>query len=118
MVITYTDKIPNITGTVKAEGTATLPNTTVILIPADYRPWLASGTGGRGQLTSIVQPNGNFAFGRLLPGDYLLAAVPDEVLVGDHDAAFYESLARAGTRVAVGEGEKKVVELRFVRSVR
>lgn len=118
VVITYTDRIPNITGSVKAEGTAPLPSTTVILIPADYRAWLASGGGGRAQVTSIVQPNGNYAFGRLLPGDYLLAAVPDEALVGDHDAAFYDALARIATRVTVGDGEKKVVELRVVRSLR
>ncbi len=118
VVITFTDRIPSISGAVKAEGTAPLPNATVIMIPADYRAWLASGASGRGQVTAIVQPNGNYAFGRLLPGDYLLAAVPDEALVTDHDTAFYDALARVATRVTVTDGEKKALDLRFLRSIR
>ena len=117
-VITFTDRVPNITGTVKADGPAPLPNTTVIMIPADYRAWLASGAGGRGQVTAVVQSAGNFAFGRVLPGDYLLAAMPDDALTSDRDAAFYEALARVATPVTVGDGEKRVVELRFIRSLR
>jgi hypothetical protein len=119
VVITYTDRVASITGTVKPDGTASLPNTTVIMITADYRAWLAGGGGGsRAQVTSIVQPNGNYALGRLLPGDYLLAAVPDEALITEHDAAFYDALARVATRVTVAEGEKKTLELRLLRSIR
>lgn len=118
-VITYTDRIASISGVVKAEGTAPLPNTTVIMVTAEYRAWLASGGGGaRAQVTAIVQPNGNYAMGRLLPGDYLLAAVPDEALVTEHDAAFFDALARVATRVTVTEGEKKTLDLRFLRSIR
>ena len=118
-VITYTDHIASVSGAVKPEGTTPLPNTTVILITADYRSWLAAGGGGtRAQMTSVVQQNGNYAFGRLLPGDYLLAAVPDEALVTERDAAFYDALARVATRVTVAEGEKKTLDLRFLRSIR
>lgn len=117
-VITFTDRIPSIAGSVKSDGTAPLPNASVILIPADYRAWLASPAAGHGQVISLVQPGGAYAIGRLLPGDYLLAALPDEVLAGDHDTAFYEALARVATRVTVGDGEKMTLELRLVRSLR
>ncbi len=117
-VITYTDRISTITGTVIAEGPAPLPNTTVIMIPADYRAWLAGGAPARGQVTSPVQPTGAFNLGRPQPGDYLVAAVPDDALVVDHDRPFYDALARVATRVTVGEGEKKTIDLRMVRSIR
>ncbi len=117
-VITYTDRISSIAGTVKAEGSATLPSTTVIMIPADYRAWLANGATARGQLTSLVQAGGAFTLARVAPGDYLVAALPDEALVVDHDMAFYDAVARVATRVSVDVGEKKTIELRLLRSLR
>lgn len=118
VVITFTDRIPSITGTVKPEGMATLPNATAIMIPADYRAWIEHGAPARGQVTSVVQSNGTFNIARVLPGEYWLAALTDEALVGDHDAAFYEALSRVATRVVVGDGEKKTIELRLLRSVK
>ena len=79
---------------------------------------LAGPAAGRGQVINLVQPGGAYAIGRLLPGDYLLAALPDEALAGDHDTDFYEALARVATRVTVGDGDKKTLELRLVRSLR
>ena len=117
-VITYTDRIPTITGTVKTEGMAPLPSTSVILVTADYRAWMANGAPARGQVIGVVQPNGAYTIGRLQPGDYLIAAVADDALATDHDAAFYDALARLATRVTVGDGEKKTQELRFIRSIR
>lgn len=118
MVITFTDRVSSIAGTVRVDGTAPLPNATVIMIPADFRAWLAGGAAGRGQVLSGAQPTGVFNIARVAPGDYLLAALPDEALVGDHDLAFYDALSRVATRVAVTEGEKKSVELRLVRVLR
>ena len=54
----------------------------------------------------------------MLPGDYILIAVPDDALTGDRDAAFYDSASRLGTHLTIGEGERKQIELRLVRGLR
>jgi hypothetical protein len=118
VVVTMTDRVSSIAGTVRPEGNAPMPNTTVVMIPADYRTWLSNGAPVRGQVLSGAQTSGAFNLPRVSPGDYLLTAVPDEALAVDHDAAFYEALARVATRVTVAEGEKKSVDLRLVRVVR
>ncbi len=117
VVITYTDRIPQVNGTVRTDGGQPLPNATVLLIPGDYRNGLATGAL-RGQQTAAVQSSGSFTLSRMLPGDYILIAVPDDALTGDRDAAFYDSASRLGTHLTIGEGERKQIELRLVRGLR
>ncbi len=115
--LTFTDRPSTVTGFVRQDSNGPLPNTTVLLISAEYRTALNAGATPR-QQTAVVQPNGAFTFGRLLPGDYDVVAVPDETVPIDRDVTFFEAVTRAGTRVTVAEGETKSQDLKIVRSIR
>jgi hypothetical protein len=115
VVITYTDKVTQINGAVHAPAGATASATTVILFPADYRNWIAKGMNPRLTRTALVPKAGTFTLGNLQPGEYLLAALDDADVPENQDAAFYDALARVGSRVALREGEKPTQNLEIVK---
>jgi hypothetical protein len=117
VVLTFFDRPSTVSGVARLDANAPLPNSTVLLVGADFRATLGAGLSPR-QQTAIVQPSGQFTLGRLLPGEYYIVAVVDEGVPVDRDLAFFESVARLGTRVSVTEGETKTQDLKIVRSLR
>lgn len=115
VVVTLTDRIASLTGSVTQTGSGPLPNSTVVILPADFRAAIGSGALARRQFTLSVTPAGTYTAGRMMPGDYLVVAVTDDVLSGDRDAALYEALARAATSITIGEGEKRSLNLTISR---
>jgi hypothetical protein len=115
--LTFIDRPATVSGVVRQDGNGPLSGVTALLIGADFRASLASGLSPR-QQSAIVQPTGAFAFARLLPGEYYVVALLDDVVPSDRDAAFYETMARVGTRVSVAEGETRSLDLKIVRSIR
>jgi hypothetical protein len=108
--IIFTDRAAELTGTVhNAAGGA--PNEfTVILFPADHSYWLP-----RARRIHAMRPSadGAFAFRGLPPGDYHLAAI-DDVEEGEwFDAAFLQRLLPTAMKLAIGEGEQKVQDIRL-----
>jgi len=62
---------------------------------------------------------GHYRVQGLLPGRYILVAVPRERLNSlgpETDASFFEALAKDGTTVVIGEGEQRVVDMRVSNS--
>ena len=57
--------------------------------------------------------DGRFVFGDLPAGEYYLAALTDLDPIDWQTPAFLEQVVPAGVRVRVGEGEKKVQDLRI-----
>jgi hypothetical protein len=113
VVITFTDKQTQITGAVHgipANGTAT-----VLVVPLDYKAWIADGMSTRRMRQAPAPSAGTYSAGGLPPGDYLIAAVDDNDLTDDPDPAYMESIARVATRITLAEGEKKTVDLTVVR---
>ena len=109
-LITFTDRLADLTGTVhNAAGGA--PNEfTVILFSADQSHWLP-----RARRIQAVRPSadGAFAFRGLPGGDYYLAAI-DDVESGEwFDPAFLQRLLPTAMKLTLGEGEQKVQEIRL-----
>lgn len=115
VVVTFTDKVSQITGTVHAPNAAAPPPCTVLMFPADYRAWIARGMNPRLTRTSIVPKGGTFTLGAVQPGEYLLAALDDADVPENQDAAFYDVLARVASHVSVHEGEKPAQNLEIVK---
>jgi len=110
VVVTFTDRISELRGTVRGLKADAEP-AAVIVYPADATTWKSFGLNPRRMRMVRASQAGSFSFGSLPPGDYLLAAVPDEYSGEWSDPAYLEVLARVAMRVTVGEGERKVQEV-------
>jgi len=118
VVITYTDKIAQVSGTVHvAQGAAMGSGSTVFLFPADYRARIANADGRRFR-NAVVSKTGTYTFVGLSAGDYLVAALDGDEIPDNRDTPFFDALARVATRVSIAEGERKTQELQFVKVVR
>ncbi len=118
VVVTYTDKVAQVSGTVHAAQGATMaPGSTVFLFPADYRARIANADGRRFR-NATVSKTGAYTFGGLNAGEYLVAAIDGDELTENRDTPFFDALARIATRVTVGEGEKKTQELQLAKVAR
>lgn len=115
VVLTYTDQISNITGTVKPPKIGGFESVSVVFMPADYKKWFASGGMARRQPITAPGSNGAFSIGRVAPGDYLIIAVDNGALDVTQGVEFYDRLARLATRITVAEGEKKTVTLEVTK---
>ena len=108
-VITLTDRTSEISGRVAATpGTA--PDYSIILFPENRALW----TGNSRRILSTKTANdGTYSFLRVPPGEYQLAAV-DDVEQGEwYDPAFLQRLVPSAVKVTIGEGEKKVQDLKI-----
>jgi uncharacterized protein (DUF2141 family) len=108
--IVFTDRLADLTGVVhNAAGGA--PNEfTVILFSADQTHWLP-----RARRIQAMRPSadGAYAFRGLPAGEYHLAAI-DDVEPGEwFDPAFLQRLLPMAMKLTVGEGERKVQDIRL-----
>jgi hypothetical protein len=118
VVITYTDKVAQVSGSVHAaQGAAIASGSTVFMFPADYRARVAIADARRFR-NSAVSKTGAYTFAGLAPGDYLVAALAGDELPENRDTPFFDALSRVATHVTIGEGEKKVQDLQFVKVAR
>jgi hypothetical protein len=118
VVLTFTDQISTLNGTVKAGPSSGFESVSVVLVPAEYQKWFASG--GMQRRSPIVAPDAKGAFnvGRLPPGDYLIIAVDNGVLESTENVEFYDRLARMARRITVGLGEKKTISLDITKVIK
>jgi len=101
IIITFTDKLGQVSGTVQAPGDTDLSEVSVLLFPAAYRAWIDAGMNPRRARTTRVSRTGAYSVPNLAAGDYFAIAI-DRSHEGDmQDPAYIEALARAGTRVTV-----------------
>jgi hypothetical protein len=118
IVLTFTDQISSLSGTVKGEPGGGFESVSVVLVPAEYQKWFASGGMQRRNPISTTDAKGAFNIGRLPPGDYLIIAVDNGVLQSTENVEFYDRLARIAKRVTVGAGEKKTVTLDITKVIK
>ena len=118
VVITYTDKVAQVSGSVHAaQGAAIASGSTVFMFPADYRARIANADGRRFR-NAAVSKTGAYAFAALAPGEYLVAALDVDDVPENRDTPFFDALSRVATHVTIGEGEKKMQDLQFVKVAR
>jgi hypothetical protein len=107
-VITLTDRISEITGHITAAA-GTAPDSSIILFPEDRALWSAPS---RRILSVKTASDGTYSFRNVPAGDYQIAAV-DDVEQGEwYDPAFLQRLVPSAIKVTIGEGEKKVQDLK------
>lgn len=117
VVITFTDKMGTLTGTVRAGTETDLSETTVLLFPANHRGWIDAGMNPRRTRTARASRPGAYTFGNVPVGDYLVVAL-DRANEGDmQDPAFIDALARVSTKVTVTL-DPVTLELQRTRVVR
>lgn len=108
--VVLTSRVGSLTGTI-VDGDKPAPNCSIYLFPEDKSKWAYPA-----RLVSPAQsePNGNFAVGAVLPGRYLVVAVP-LLLVQEVDPAYLESLRTVATPVTIDEGKAATVALKLVK---
>ena len=115
VVVTYTDAVTQISGTVHLPATGTPPYVTVLLFPADYRAWAAGGMSPRLARSASASKTGTFTIGAVPAGEFLVAALDDADVPENEDVAFYDALAPVATRVVLHDGDKPSVNLEIVK---
>jgi hypothetical protein len=109
-VITFTDRLAQLTGSVQNAAGAPATEFTVVLFPTDQALWAPQSRRIKG-----VRPaaDGAYVVPNLPAGSYLLAAV-DDVEPGEwFDPAFLQRLIPGAVRVTVADGEQKVHDIRL-----
>ncbi len=112
-VITFTDKLTELSGVLQTPAGTPAANYFVIVFARDPAYWF---NGSRRILSLRPATNGRFvttATSPLPPGDYLIAVVTD-VRTGEwFDPAFLKTLTSSTVAVTLGEGEKKRQDLQI-----
>ena len=114
VVITFTDRPTELS------GTATGPNgpdaaATVIVFPADDTAFTDSGASPRRLASARTNADGTYKITGLPPGNYYVAAVPDETAADWQDAKFLRSLAAGARQIALDDADRKVQDVRTTR---
>jgi hypothetical protein len=115
VTLTFTDQQTSLAGSVTTADNQQDPNALVIVFPADRSGWVNYGSRPRRIRSARVMPDGSFQMGGLPPGEYLVAAVRDEVGGDWQRTEFLEAIAAGAERVRLAEADKQNISLRVVR---
>jgi hypothetical protein len=115
MVVTFTDKIGQITGSVRGGDGKPSPTATVVVFSTDPKAWTNDPFNPRQPRVASASKIGVYTAANLLGGDYFIAALNDSDVGDTQDPAFFDALSRVATRIPLAEGEKKVFDLQIVR---
>jgi hypothetical protein len=110
VIITYTDQISGLSGTVRDNG-GVVADATVFVFPAEYQTWIANGMPSRQAKTVAPGKTGVFSIPDMPPGSYIAVALPSDVAADLQDPKWIARLAVAGTRVSINLGEIKQQDL-------
>ena len=117
IVVTLTDKISDLHGSVRnAEGRAD-EDAAVIVFPSDNRAWMEYGINARRMRNTRTTKTGAYSFGALPAGSYYVVAIPEALSSQWQDPRVLEMLSREATPVTIGEGDKHGQDL-TTRAVR
>ena len=110
VVLTLTDRRTELSSLLQTPTGLPAPEHFVIAFSADRSMWRPGS-----RRVEAVRPSsdGRFLMQDLPPGDYLIAALLDVEPNEWQDPAFLEQIAPAGVPVTIGEGQKKIQDLRI-----
>ena len=111
VVVTFTDRVSQISGRLQLASGVPAPDYHIIVFPADQALW----TSRPSPRVQAVRPSldGSYLVRRLPPGDYLLVGMLDVETGEWSDPAFLRRIAPSGMRVTIAEGERKVQDLQI-----
>jgi hypothetical protein len=114
ITITLTSRVSTVEGNVSDAAGAPMTDAGIILFSEEKATWRYSSTRTR---RSPVDPYAHFRITGLMPGRYLIVAVPRDRFnvpsVGDTTALF-EELSKVATALVIGEDEERKVDLKIV----
>jgi hypothetical protein len=113
VTITLTSRASTVEGNVTDVAGAPSTEAGVILFSEDKAGWRFNSSRVK---RSPVDPSGHFRLAGLLPGRYLIVAIPRERLsmqIGN-DTAIFEELSKVATALVIGEDEERKVDLKIV----
>ncbi|MDP9324606.1 MAG: carboxypeptidase-like regulatory domain-containing protein, partial [Acidobacteriota bacterium] len=113
VTITLTSRASTVEGNVTDGAGAPSTEAGVILFSEDKAGWRFNSSRVK---RSPVDPTGHFRLAGLLPGQYLIVAVPRERLsmpMGG-ESGLFEELSRVATALVIGEDEERKVDLKVV----
>jgi hypothetical protein len=90
------------------------PSGVVIAFPATPALWRNFGLSANLFRTGPIVADGTFRIDRVVPGEYLLAAVPDEDRMKWVDPDYLASIATSATRIQVTPGGQVTQNLRII----
>lgn len=108
-VITFTNRTQELTGTLSDASQRPAPDYTIVVFPEDRTLWASQ----RRVRTTRPGTDGRFTIPGLPSGTYRIAAVTDIGPEETRDLALLEELAAASIVFTLGDGEKKVQDLRI-----
>jgi hypothetical protein len=109
IVVAFTDRPAELSGTIQDAQGDPAPEFFIIVFAHDRAHWLPQSRRIR---SARPDSAGRFVFANLPPGQYGLAAVTDVEPNEWFDPAFLRQLEPAAIPIALGEGEKKVQDIR------
>jgi Carboxypeptidase regulatory-like domain len=110
VVLTFTDRTTEITGTIVNERGEPAPDYTIIVYPADRNFWTP---GSRRISSQRPGTDGKFTFRNLPSGEYRVAPLLDPEPGTWYDPALLQQLDSTALRVPLAQGEQKVQNLRI-----
>ena len=110
LVLTLRDRSSQLSGTVTDASSKPATDRTVIVFPSDERLWAG---GFRRIRADNINADGKYAFDELRPGMYLVALTDSVEWEEWLDPEFLKKLQVAAIPVTIGEGEKRVQDLRI-----
>ena len=110
IMVTFTDKVTEVSGTLFDAAGRPNSDLSIIMFSANRQFWTEGS-----RRTRPVRPSsdGKFKFAGLPPGEYYIAAVTDYEYTDLVDASFLEQLTSGAFKITLGEGEKKVQDIRM-----
>ena len=113
VVVTFTDRISTLTGTVRNADGRPSPLATIAVFPVDKSLWRSAGVASRRVQTAAPGRLGTYSFRGLPAGDYYVVAA--EWLSADFsNPDVLATLIPAARRVTIGDGGTQTVDLRTV----
>jgi hypothetical protein len=112
VVLTVTDRISEMSGTVTWPAGGSAADYTVIIAPVDRRYWTP---GSRRIQFSRPTSTGRYVIRGLPAGNYLLAAVNDLETGGQYNPEFLAALAGAAVPVTITDGGRHAQDIRVAR---
>jgi hypothetical protein len=110
VVVTFTDRPAQLSGKVNDSSGKPDSSATVLVIPGDYQAWIDHGLSRLSMRVIAVSQTANYAV-NLRPGEYLVAAVSDDVVAVPLSAAAVRAIAATATHVTIARGEAKTQNL-------
>jgi hypothetical protein len=111
VVITFSDRPSELSGAITDNAGRLDGESAVVLFPADYRAWIANGLSPLATRAELATQAGRYSF-PVRPGDYLVAAVSEEVFAAWPHGPTVEKIAGTATRVSIARGERRQQDLR------